>query len=383
MKAKRIIDALNNVDSRYIDEVAIESENKKRRKMPQRLWVGMVGAAAAIALLIFAGPGATNPLEVKAAIFSVNTSGVGTIYVENVEELRTANPWTTDMVAQKFPVYQNHAFVSSAGEPGYYTREELLVMAENVAKKLETQLVDWEYVELLEEDASERTDVSMLIANAKDAVIQIEGDGSISVEFTHGVKLPEEYVFSNKNTLEEANKVVDYLTERYASLLGMADSIADCRMSYDVDGNREITYVAFSRGEKAKSVAEYCFKEVIFYADEEGCLSRIHFGDVRQAAEYLGDYTIVTQAEAEKRLQEGNYVSIMVEEDVKGGSFSEDNIAKVEVVYLTGSVCEYFQPYYCFYIELDNSEWGYGRYYVPAVENSYLDEFAEENPIGN
>ena len=60
----------------------------------------------------------------------------------------------------------------------------------------------------------------------------------------------------------------------------------------------------------------------------------------------------------------------------------EEYIKKVELVYRTGDMEEYYLPYYRFLVELpeeENSEIesehglkNYGAYYVPAVESSYL-----------
>lgn len=54
-----------------------------------------------------------------------------------------------------------------------------------------------------------------------------------------------------------------------------------------------------------------------------------------------------------------------------------DYVAKVELVYRTGELEEYYMPYYRFYVELPNEERDdglktYGAYYVPAVDNVYI-----------
>ena len=101
----------------------------------------------------------------------------------------------------------------------------------------------------------------------------------------------------------------------------------------------------------------------------------------------MGEYEIISEDEARQRLEEGNYVSIMVtEDDALGGAFSDENIILVELTYLTGSNCQYYQPYYCFYVELKSEIKGlcnYGTFYVPALTDENLLQFPEENPIGN
>ena len=154
-----------------------------------------------------------------------------------------------------------------------------------------------------------------------------------------------------------------------------------------MEGNRQIYYRAYQVHtlgdgsvidiDNVNSVLDYCFQNVWFYGNEKG-LTKISFGDVRIAGEEVGTYSILTEAEAMEQLMNGNCVSLLSKEDVKNGTFSEENIVEIELMYFTNSVCQYYQPYYCFYVELEQKIEGmvqYGCFYVPAV--------AEEYPFGN
>ena len=74
------------------------------------------------------------------------------------------------------------------------------------------------------------------------------------------------------------------------------------------------------------------------------------------------------------------------EVDAIGGEFSEENIRLVELTYLTGLNCQYYQPYYCFYVEFEGYVDGisnYGLFFVPALTDVDLEQFPEVYPLGN
>lgn len=153
-----------------------------------------------------------------------------------------------------------------------------------------------------------------------------------------------------------------------------------------LEGKRRLFYAAYNVAmEEPESITEYCFHNASFYGDEDG-LSIIRYGDVRGAAEYMGDYQVISEEEARKRLEEGQYFSIYSEMDIIGGGFSDENIKLVELTYLTGSNCRYYQPYYCFYVEAESDIEGisnYSLFYVPALMDEDLEQFSEIYPLGN
>lgn len=380
MKEMQMLHALNEVKEEYIEEVSpIDIQKKRKRK-----WVKWVGLAATLVLGVYLGQhffveeGTEN-------YFSANVVG-GMVSLESEEALLTKNPWLNGMHETKYPVYKNLAYTSVAGVPVYFSEEELLSMAEDVAEKLDTTLTEWEYFAVVYDGLETKRDVYQITAQSALAEIKILGNGEVSISFHEEVVLPEEHQFSHDNSYKEATLLIQYLTEAYGELLGLENPADDCGINYDLTGKRYLTYKAYEVGQEGtEAVTEYCFKNVSFYGDEEG-LSNIHFGDVRVAAEYLGDYEIISLEEARKRLEKGNYVSVSSEEDALGGIFSDENIRLVELTYLTGSTCQYYQPYYCFYVEVESFTEGisnYTTFYVPALTEEHLSQFSEENPIGN
>jgi hypothetical protein len=86
----------------------------------------------------------------------------------------------------------------------------------------------------------------------------------------------------------------------------------------------------------------------------------------------VGDYPIISLAQAKKLLSKGKYITSVPDEmpDLK-------YVKKAELVYKTGELEEYYMPYYRFYVEMPNeeNEYGlktYGIYYVPAVDKAYI-----------
>ena len=106
-------------------------------------------------------------------------------------------------------------------------------------------------------------------------------------------------------------------------------------------------------------------------------------------AEYIGDYPIITIDKAQEMLLEGKYLTTVVDERfIKNGVVSAEDIEVAKLVYRCSSGHDkYFMPYYCFYVELDNS-WQaepyssgltYGAFYVPAVSEEYLSDLTVWN----
>ena len=98
----------------------------------------------------------------------------------------------------------------------------------------------------------------------------------------------------------------------------------------------------------------------------------------------MGSYLVISEDEARKRLEASQYFSIYSEMDALGGDFSDENIELVELMYLVGSNCKYYQPYYCFYVECESFTAGisnYSLFFVPALMEEDLEKFPEEYPL--
>lgn len=123
-------------------------------------------------------------------------------------------------------------------------------------------------------------------------------------------------------------------------------------------------------------IINYNFNPVTFYSDPDGGLRfiRIYRPDLSLK---VGDYPIITADSARELLLAGNFIT-SVPYDMPG----PDYIKKVELIYLTGELNQYFIPFYRFYVEVPDAGYPkelensgvktYGAYYVPAVESRYL-----------
>ena len=128
MKAEDISEALNEINEEYI-----ESANEIRKpKAKKSNWVKWVSAAAAIAIICFAGAkifyvndpivyapepdegeteygGLTLPLLVYEAVDAVSYGFEGYMAYD-ISELENGNPWNDDMVFETLPVFRNNSF---------------------------------------------------------------------------------------------------------------------------------------------------------------------------------------------------------------------------------------------------------------------------------
>lgn len=415
-KEERILNALTDVKEEYIEAVDLEEggQGKSSRKgwKNSSKWIGL---AASIAILVLVstlipedlffdkpkdkeqfvtetenseqgqldqnwveGANGENLLVIHAA-FDFGAMGSGQV---NEDEIDTDSPWNASMKIETLPVYKNLAYFGPTGEPVYLEREQLLSMAEDVAEKIGAKIVTWEY-HAVQDKPEQGSDVYQITATTELGEIQISGNGEVYITFSEGIELPKAYIISDEASVEKANETVVYLMKQFADLIQIENYIARTTVSYNLLGDRYMSYKATGYDSGINGILEYHFNKVYFYGDEEDKLFSLRYGDVRIAAEKLGDYPIITIEEAKQRLLDGKFVSILPESDVKGGAFSDENIKAVDLVYMTGSVCQYYQPYYCFYAELEEVEWGYAQFYVPALETKFLGDYEELNPLGN
>lgn len=390
MKEKRLLEALSEVSDIFVEELDIVSDEQKNtvasKRYSKKQWFRWIATAVVLVLVFAIGGQYLLQGEINENQFSASIRN-GAATLEEGEVLFTKNPWMQGTSKTKYPVYRNLSYVEGAGgAPHYFTQEELLVMAEDVAEKLDTEIIGYECAQHSYNGVETRSDVYQITAQTEVAEIRLYGNGKISIFFHEEVALSKQYKFSDDNTYSEAAQLIRYLTEKYKALLGFEHAEDECSISYDLTGQRNIFYSAYNvKSDNSDVLTEYCFQNVIFYGNENG-LSMMHYGDVRVAAEYLGDYAIISEEEARTRLEAGQYFSIYSELDTIGGGFSDENIRLVELTYLTGSNCQYYQPYYCFYVESESYVEGisnYSLFFVPALTDEDFEQFPEIYPLGN
>ena len=134
--------------------------------------------------------------------------------------------------------------------------------------------------------------------------------------------------------------------------------------SKDLDGNWRIFD---GKGTVVEDMLNYFFSYANFYNGEEGNKETIRIHNKLMAAEKLGDYFCISVEAAKEKLYKGEFYT-----NSGCGIYENSRIARCDLVYRNGRTDEYYMPYYCFYIEIEDEYlpegYNYGLFYVPAVE---------------
>ena len=426
MKSKRILEKIGDISEDYIAEA---NPIKQRR----RTWVrrGALAACFALAAFIFIkvipinliGPAPEqHDLPILAteqddqplltteqdslpmlAVSEISNEGMGFegYMAFDISEIVNDNPWTETMEISTLPVYQN---LLSSDEDYHGLGADLEKMKElllNVASRLD---LDVDNLEITDNTPDEETQAAITEKFAQtgenvpegyfsptavmieDNGIKVEVDQQLTakISFDPAVTLPDGYNFTHYATYEQVAAVAEFLKTNYHGLIGMDNPQAnifggDYSLFFgeDVDTYGAQQAQSYSiefynaGGDNTNQIINYNFNRVAFYNDDDGkfFLARVFQPDL---SEKVGDYPIITIDEAKALLGNGNYIT-SVPVELPGLEY----VAKVELIYRTGGMEQFFMPYYRFYVELpdmeiDNGLKTFGAYYVPAVEGTYI-----------
>lgn len=378
MNSKDLYHAINKVD----DDILERSETTKRRHN----WLKWAAMAACLSLVIGGGifwkssrqtgPGGLPMLHIQG-----NTQGgmgFEGVLCYDIDEIDNGNPWREDMVFSTLPVFENLAY-HSAGEPVGLKESSILERLEAACAALGLENAEREY----ERNGAK---VISITAEASGMAVTVGANGEVTVNFKDGLALPEQLNFTWHDTSRhEAEEVMAYFIQQFSELISFEEPeivlSGDYIMwnDYDQEGNY-ITEVRFDReyilyegaGDETEDLLNYKMQFVQFYPDDEGRLSIIRIHDALSCANKLGDYPIITAAEARDCLLEGNYIT-SVPYEIE----DETLIKKEELVYRSSVLEKTLMPYYRFYVELpemrrENGPTDFGAYYVPAVKPEYI-----------
>ena len=397
MKAEDISEALNEINEEYI-----ESANEIRKpKAKKSNWVKWVSAAAAIAIICFAGAkifyvndpivyapepdegeteygGFSLPLLVYEAVDAVSYGFEGYMAYD-VSELENGNPWNENMVFETLPVFRNNSFNEiGIAYPGI-GEEKMIKKLESFAKALDFELEN--ITKTLVSDFAAGTGfpsdaIYSISANFGSHTVEIESNGNITVMFNgfEGEELPDGYNFTHTNTTEgEAFKTIAYLYENYGKIIGIENAtfITSGDYSYEGEFIRNYSIYDFS-GDELNDMLNFAFNKVQLAPNDEGKLMLIRISDHLSLAEKIGDYPVISVEEATDMLLDGGYITT-VPYEITGKKY----ISKIELIY-RGSISEnIWMPYYRFLVEIpeleqENGLKNFGAYYVPAIEMEYI-----------
>ena len=276
-------------------------------------------------------------------------------------------------------------YTDASGLPVYLSENELLGVAEDIAARLNADIISTEY-KRVEDTAqlSPNTGLSggeawRLTAKTREHTILVSGNGNAVVEFnTQGV------LFSDYTSENEAKTTIGTLLEKYASLLNVDEPVIYTWCDYTFTGEQLRRYFVYEDDtDPVQKILNYNFCLIGLTPSEEGGeLSNVSFQNNLSCTNKIGDYPIITSDAAREMLLNGEYITTVPSEYLHDTGISEEMIAKEELVYRTENVNEIFMPYYRYYIELKESgvEMAdglklYGVYYVPAVSAEYLVDF--------
>lgn len=292
---------------------------------------------------------------------------------EDFDKLAEKLPWKEDRDIAALPIYKNLSYTGALGAPVYLDEGDLWTIVENIAAKLEMEIIGSSYTSVADENSIAATGI---IATTNWGTIEVNGRGEVYVSFTDGVTLPPSYELSSEASKTNADKNVDFLISYYWDVIGSDDLTPDSYATYDLEGNRQMNHRAVGTRNSSYDIESYYFNQVYFYHNDQGKLTGIRFGDCRIAAESLGFYPLITLQEAKTLLKEGKYDTNAWADFV----YDEANIRRIELLYQTNKTNEYYQPYYCFYMLLEDRG-TYGKFYVPAAQGVQLYEAPPEPEI--
>ncbi len=378
MTSKDLYNAIGKVD----DDILEQSETAKKKNSGWK-WVAV---AACLCLIVGGGiwgrhplhsdPGGMPTLGVQA--HTPDGMGFEGLLCYDISEIENGNPWRDDMTFSTLPVFQNRAY-HPAGEPVGLNEDAILERLEAACKALKLENTELAY---------ERSGASVvsISAKAKGVTVTAAANGTVEVNFEDGFILPEHLRFTRYDTgYQEAEEAMAYLIRQFAELIDFEEPkpvlSGDYIMGNNNDqGGNDLTEVRFLRsymlyegaGDDTELLLNYKTRYAQFYPDDAGRLRIIRIYDALSCADKLGDYPIITVAEARESLLDGKYIT-SVPYEIK----DESLIQKAELVYRNSATEKMLMPYYRFYVALPDmeSENGlicFGAYYVPAVSPEYI-----------
>ena len=438
MKENRILYALGDVDEEYIDEAA-----PSKKRSGRTIWIRWIAAAACLCLIIGGiyaikhpkgttpvdpgsettpvGPGGeTGPVDpddttphdgekdpqggdatpvnpggettpvapgelpkIEVPVVDPKATGQGNgLRYFKPDDLRSGNPWNEDIQLDTLPVYSNGTFDrTGAGIPKGLSVKEMTEKLSDVAKALGLTIADSGSEDVV---SGEKGDDGIVIpsgagwveAITDKGMLRVYADGRITVTPKNSA-LPEGCDLGPESTDSEQEKAMKYLVEEYADLLNYEQpeivyqdpSIEEWYFGYIVyDGAEDI----------AERIINYNLHYAEFVADENG-VKWINCYDKLCKAKKIGDYPLISVAEAKEKLLDGKYQTRW---GILPALRGEEYIAKVDLVYRSGWMEQTLLPYYRFWVEVEEPAGEekyhsadvkpYGFYYVPAIPDEYI-----------
>lgn len=187
--------------------------------------------------------------------------------------------------------------------------------------------------------------------------------------------------FDVDDPYENELHILEDFYNKYEALFGFTQPEFKLIEAYNVHGERFYEYRYVYEGaanNDAEKIINFDFTRARIAISSELGLGAVQLSSPLKYKE-VGDYPIISKDEAIAKLLAGEYLANIPDDK----QITEDDIAKVEFAYFQSPSTKYFQPVYIFYVELEehtleNGLIVHGKYFVPAVEEQYLDIVLDE-----
>ncbi len=363
MKQKKIIDALGLADEKFIAEA---DEFRQKTQKGKRNYAALIAAACICVVAVAAAVG------IRFGAGNIGTKNLPKISADGLFDggmgyegwmLKDISEWYTQEKINRFrtlPVYSGDEYAAEEGNGKGLDEKELNRIIDEAVCRLEIPEAEteriYEYASEIYGEIEEDY-IYAIEAQISGGRIRAFGKGGFSVIFNSGETVPAGW--SDEQTAE-------HFAERFKCLLNADEVVTKTRIDYNVYGVRNVSYSFYEEGENELEKLMNRELRSVSINILDGRLSSVIVKNSLAVAEKVGDYPVISQGEARKKLLSGEYITSSPYDF--GG---EDCIDGVELVYRKSG--EVYAPYYLFYVEeidapdLDGLK-SYASYYVPAVK---------------
>ncbi len=308
----------------------------------------------------------------------------------SADELENGNPWREIPAdTSVLPVYENLLYTDRWEEgPNWYgTESEMMRAAEEAAAALGMEILssETEMSSYVKDGVSEETAwlvIAVCGSENGSATVRVFRHGTVTVDLTAPVPL---------SASDPESRILE-AAELFGDFLGYEKAAAAVSRDYGYDSEEGVAYA--NEDNKAYADAADPVRKLLNYSvecarfrletGEDGTCSvyTVSKGPGMSGIRYVGDYPIISEAEAREMLLRGEYLTTVPADLLQDGRIAEDRVDRAELIYRLSGREEYVEPYYRFCVRLKDgfpaaseaglSDWGV--FYVPAVRAEYLAE---------
>lgn len=415
MNGEKLLYAIGEIDEKFINELDIK-QNRKNFTKPILMAASLIIIISGILFGRYnQGDVATDPngeitppivvdeREVdeefadlpKIAISDIHADGMGYggVMAYGLEDVDDGTFWKEDLEIKKIPVYKNKAYFKDKGFiPLDIKVSDMVEKLTKYAKIFgievsseEASVVSYEDYELEASNIKKEdsTDLASNVFIEKDGIrISVDRTGEVSVNFSDEKALQtgqlldfEKPDYEKANSRESLEILGNYILENHPEYLNLENPYMNLySIYYNIYGEEDYNLDFYENStDLEKRFLNYELgKKASFIVSSWGNIVSFHYRDI-DLSEEVGVYPIISKEKAVELMEEGKYSTSVPYE------FSnKENIEKIELKYFVNGYQEYIIPYYEIYVclpeeELEGDLKSYGIYYVPAVEEEYIE----------